>query len=364
MKKIIFTLILLLNALATFSNELPYEVHYQDRGPVIKHATCQLLVKKSSRNYYEKYLDDELVTVLSNKGYQAYDDQTKLKVNNELKTPTLGDLVLNIETLHKKRTHIQIASFGYISYVDSQNRDSIEINKIDEIPSYQSSKFKMNPKRGEYVEYEVLTLVKGEPFSIGTRKGKNSLIELYQKLPDCIAQDSAHHYERNKYNETFIYYEISVCRKRYLDRISQIESNYFSFNSSYLARLKDSVQFIDNISKCYQLIEEGKMCDFIPDFETRLEGLSPAFKSQINGIKNLIGEEDAVSILGDYNLMTQALRTSAVKKITALLEIMTKEELTIKVADYLGTSRICSLDEGNTRAIYIDALLKKFRSSL
>lgn len=348
-----------------FSQELPYSINYQDRGPVLNHATCRLIIYNYGYSD-NKYLNSELTEFLSLKGYNVIEKtgvyyQDRLAKSDEMK---LGDLTLTMSTLSDKRKHHHTGTLGYIDSLETKTPALVK-----EFLPFESKTFNMSPKRGRTSVGNGQYFVSGQPFTISSKKGRKALFDLYEKIPDCMTTGSGHSYEKEIYNQDIALNEINSCirlyqeEKRQLIRYSNGNTRqivgWAGFTGIFVAgaypilwpavgglvvyhgikgvttkslerQVRDGITFLDEIKSCYLKIQNGEECK--PE--------------------------------NYYDTFGYALSKKGKKNIDKYLEYVTPEKLTQKVADYLGSTRACSLKASKVRKVTLKKILKKTESTL
>lgn len=352
-------------ASALFASELPYSVSYLDRGPVIKHATCKLNIYHTRGR---TVLNSDFTDLLSLKGYRTNSVSTyysyRTKQNDDFSD---GELSLRIETLNTGKKHHNIATLGMTSGKNIQ--DSVPLKEFNQ---FASKTFNMSPTK-EYHLFDRIFSGNGqmqstgkEPFTIDTKKGRKSMYEIYDALPDCISLDSGHSYYEEKYNGDIVVSEMNACLnlynkgkrevQRYKNSAWPMVTGYSTYatlltgsfftnpvllaaggglvgfhfikgarNSSLVKQLNDSYYFINEAKDCYIKIQEGQSCD--------------------------------PYLSGHYSKKTD-------KKIEKYAGLMNAEELTLKIADYLATERTCSLTSKKVRKTTLKKILKDVEKTL
>lgn len=354
-----------------FAQETSYKVSYQDQGAVISHATCNLNIY--SKGFDSKYLSSDMQSFLATKGYRPIERRWDLAAFSDLNgQPIEGDLALEMNTFHDGKNVHNEGALGYI-VKDSSNQYYSEI--IPDFKAFKSEVFKMRESRGTplFTFGQQQVQRRGYPFTTTTKKGRKSLLEVYDSLPDCVTLDSGHHYEMERYNGNIVLSEMNACLSLYKREKRRIQiyknsswpliSGYATYatlltgsfftnpilltagggllsyklikglrNSSLEKNLSDSERFISNIKSCYIKNLEGQKCGNAKSYS--VDSLSIGLKDKTRGR------------IGNY------------------LESMSSEELTVKVADYIASERPCSMTVKKVRKTVVHKILNNVEKTL
>lgn len=364
MKKLIATLsFFLLNT--AFTQELPYTVSYQENGSVINHATCRLAVINNNLDYEKRdYLNQEFINLLSLKGYRIYqkvsDNYKMLNIKyrkSDDNTLALNDFVLKMNTHSNGKKHFHEGELALVT-------TGLDIVSLNEFSKYTSGSFRMSPNR-VHIAVSGDLRYEGSPMTIDSTKGRKALFEVYNALPNCISSDSGHHYEKGKYNEEIVKGEIGSCIGLYQQDIRRLSksgtslglmfSNFAGYGLTAAGltiaplalpvgggvlgynffkkidrkvqkkHLQESIRFMSGVEACYASFKTKKRCSELSEYVSNKNNK---------------------------------------KRIKKYLELMSSEELTQKIADYLGSTRACSLNAKKIKKLNLKHMLKDVEKTI
>lgn len=357
-KLIVLGLVLSSLSQSGFSQERPYAISYQDRGPVISHATCRLVLHPEDYGRVEE--EKAITNFLTLKGYRPFFSKREPFEKGLFKddNTAYGDLVLTLKSNYLNRNQTKFTLEGELGYIGSDFYSSRSITPlpIKEVSPISSRKAKYSG----FLDSSPLT------YKIVEKRITKALVQVASQLPDCIHLDSGHHYELEKYNENIVIHEFRTCHTLYTQEISRIEikkanpllgtASFLGYGSvlgglisggallpvgvgllgvSYGVKIPANIrkkkveqgrELIRNLHNCYVHIQEGKSCS----------------------------EKD----------LLKGLNTTSQKRVKKYLEHVSPEELTQKVADYLGTEKSCSEDSKRIHKVTLKKLLKEVRKTL
>lgn len=342
----------------SFAQESMYKISYQDRGPVITHKTCRLVIHPEDQGRVD--FEKNLITFLTLKGYRPYLSKKEPFETGLFRDENTqyGDLVMNVKTNYLNHRENKFTLEGELGYIGQEilSKRMIHPIPISEVKPITSKKTKIS----YFLYSSPLT------YKMMDRKIERALMQIFNEIPDCISTGSGHHYESEKYSENIVLHEFRTCQTLYgqeLYRIAILKNNALLGTASFLGygtifgglisgggllpvglgllavnysfkipanikrnKIKQSMQLISNLESCYLGSLEGKTCR----------------------------DED----------LLKKLNASSQSRIKKYLEHTTADALVLSLADYMGTQKICSEDAKKIHKVTLKRMLKEVGKTL